>query len=237
MTGSSQHQVRAWDWPTRAFHWLLVALMLSAWLSHRFSGTVGDPMLVWHRWNGYAILVLIVFRLLWGVVGSSTSRFARFVRGPGFTLRYALDFMRGRKRAYLGHNPLGTVMILVLLAAVLAQGILGLFTLEHNDIVAGPLKRLISDAATERASALHVRGLNVILIFVCIHIVANLAYAFLAREPLVKAMVTGRKPAAAYEDEPEARIAPNVTLRAAVTLLVSCGLVFGGIILAGGRLF
>jgi cytochrome b len=125
----------------------------------------------------------------------------------------------------------------VLLVAVLAQAMLGLFTLEHNEIVAGPLKRLLSDEATEVVSKLHVRGLNILLVLIAIHIVANTAYGLIAREPLVKAMVTGKKPAHAYEDEPEARIAGNVTLRAAVVLVVSIGLVFGGIVLAGGRIF
>lgn len=236
MSGESRREVRVWDWPTRAFHWLLVLSILSAWLSHRFATKLGDPTLIWHRWNGYAILVLVVFRLIWGVVGGSTARFAVFVRGPIFTARYALDFFKGNKRPFLGHNPLGTVMILVLLVAVLTQAILGLFTLEHNEIVAGPLKRLLSDEATEAVSKLHVRGLNIILVLVAIHIAANTAYGLIAREPLVKAMVTGKKPAHAYEDEPEARIVEHTTLRAVVVLAVSIGLVFGGIVLAGGRI-
>lgn len=236
MAGESRREVRVWDWPTRAFHWLLVLSILSAWLSHRFAAAIGDPSLIWHRWNGYAILVLVIFRLIWGLVGSSTSRFAAFVRGPIFIVRYALDFLRGNKRPFLGHNPLGTVMILVLLVAVLTQAMLGLFTLEHNEIVAGPLKRLLSDEATEVVSKLHVRGLNVILILVAIHIAANTAYGFIAREPLVRAMVTGTKPAHAYEDAPEARIVRHVSLRAALVLAVAIVLVFGGIMLAGGRI-
>lgn len=232
----NRESVRVWDWPTRAFHWLLVSLIVAAFLSHRFGAALGDPTLRWHRWNGYAILVLLVFRLIWGVVGSSTSRFAAFVRGPGFTLNYALDFLRGKKRAYLGHNPLGTVMILVLLAAVLIQGVLGLFTLEHNEIVAGPLKRLLSDEATELVSKLHVKGFDIILVCIAIHIAANTGYAMLAKEPLIKAMVTGKKPAHPYEDEAEAWIVPNVSARAAICLGASVVLVFGAITALGGRI-
>lgn len=237
MTGMMKTEVRVWDWPTRAFHWLLVLGIFSAWASHHYGHKIGDATLIWHRWNGYAILVLIVFRLLWGLVGSSTARFAHFVRGPVFVLGYARDFVSGNKRRFLGHNPLGTVMVLVLLAAVLAQAVLGLFTLEHNEIVAGPLKRLLSDEMTEKVSKLHVRALNYILILVAIHVLANAAYGLLARDPLVKAMVTGRKPAADYEDEREARIPANVTLRAFVTLVAAVVIVFGGIMLAGGRIF
>ncbi|HRE21324.1 MAG TPA: cytochrome b/b6 domain-containing protein [Rhabdaerophilum sp.] len=229
--------VRVWDWPTRAFHWLLVATILCAWLSHRYGAKMGDPTLIWHRWNGYAILVLVVFRLFWGFVGSSTSRFSRFVHGPVFVLGYARDFISGNKRHFLGHNPLGTLMVLVLLATVLAQGVLGLFTLEHNEIVAGPLKRLLTDEMTEKVSKLHVRGLNYLIVLVAIHVLANAAYGFLAKDPLIKAMVTGRKPAADYEDEREARIPSNITLRAFLTLAAAIAVVFGGIMLAGGRIF
>ncbi len=235
--GAARPSVRVWDWPTRAFHWLLVALIASAWASYRYAPELGDVTLKWHRWNGYAILVLIVFRLIWGFAGSSTARFPGFVRGPLFTLRYARDLLRGLKRPFLGHNPLGTGMILVLLAAVAMQGTLGLFTLEHNEIVAGPLKRLLSDEATKLASDWHVRGFNILLVLITIHVVANAAYARIAKEPLVKAMVTGKKPAHVYEDAAEARIAPNVSLRAAMALLAAIGIVFGGISLAGGRIF
>ena len=77
-SGNSQGKVRVWDAPTRLFHWLLATLVLLAWVSWRYSEALGDPTLKLHRWNGHAVLVLIVFRLLWGLVGSSTSRFSAF---------------------------------------------------------------------------------------------------------------------------------------------------------------
>ena len=229
--------VRAWDWPTRAFHWALVALIACAWVSHRYAAALGDPTLKWHRWNGYAILILLVFRLIWGFSGSSTSKFAAFLHGPFFTARYALDFLKGRKRPFLGHNPLGTVMIVILLVLVSAQGVLGLFTLEHNEITAGPLKRLISDETTSIVSTLHIRGFNLILLCILVHVSANIAYSTLSKDPTISAMVTGKKPAAAYEDEAEAQIAANVLLRAFIALLAAIVLVFGGILALGGRLF
>lgn len=229
-------QVRVWDWPTRAFHWLLVFTLVSAWVSFEYAEALGDPLLRWHRWNGYAVLVLVVFRLMWGVVGSSTARFAQFVRGPAAVLRYARDLAGGHKRHFLGHNPLGTMMILLLLAGVTVQGVLGLFTLEHNEIVAGPLKRLLSDEMTEAVSKLHVRGFNILLLIVAVHVLANVAYSIFAKDPVVKAMVTGTKPALPYEDGLEAAMASALALRAGLCLLAAIVLVFGGIILAGGRL-
>lgn len=236
MTKVSVQQVRAWDWPTRTFHWALVFLIAGAWASHHYARALGDDMLIWHRWNGYAILVLLVFRLLWGFVGSSTSRFANFIRGPVFALRYLRDLFGRRARAFLGHNPLGTWMILLLLGLVAVQAVLGLFLLDHNEVVAGPLKRLIEDDLALRFGGWHARLFNLILLVVGIHIVANALYGLVKKDPLIAAMVTGRKPAAPYEDDLEAQIAPHIAVRALACLLAAAGVVFGGILAAGGRL-
>lgn len=233
-TGSGTVQV--WDWPTRAFHWSLVTLIACAWVSFEFANKIGDPTLKWHRWNGYAILVLVVFRLLWGLVGSSTARFVTFVRGPGAVLAYARSLVSGGKQHYLGHNPLGTGMILVLLGLVGTQGMLGLFSLEHNEITAGPLKRLISDEAAKVVTDLHVTGFKIILAFACLHVLANIGYSLFSGDPLIKAMVTGKKPAADYVDAPEMVSAAAVTIRAVVVLAMAILIVFGGITLAGGRI-
>ncbi len=238
MTGmvDTTRSVRVWDWPTRAFHWALVTCIVSAWASAEFAAKLGDPTLKWHRWNGYAILVLVTFRLIWGVAGSSTARFSAFIRSPITAARYGLDLLKGRPRHFLGHNPLGAWMILALLVAVAAQGILGLYTLEHNEITAGPLKRTISDATTEIVSKLHVRGYNVILALVCVHVLANSLYGLFKGEPLIQAMVTGRKPPKTYEDQPEMQPASGLAMRAALSLLAAVAIVFGTITLLGGRI-
>jgi cytochrome b len=229
--------VRAWDLPTRLFHWTLVTLIISAWVSFRFAEAVGDYTLRWHRWNGYAILVLIVFRLLWGLVGSSTSRFSSFLSWPWTAVRYITDMVRGRDRHYLGHNPLGAWMIVGLLTVVAAQGVLGLYTVEHNDITAGPLYRTVPEAVWQQLSKWHLWVFYwVILPLVGIHVTANVLYGALKREPLVAAMITGVKPVSDYEDGTEAQIVERPLLRALVVLCVSVGIVFGGIVLLGGRL-
>ena len=228
--------VRVWDWPTRAFHWSLVLAIASAWVSAEFAGRIGDPTLKWHRWNGYAILVLLVFRLIWGVVGSSTSRIGGFFHSPSAMIGYGLGLVRGRTVHYLGHNPLGSLMILLLIAAVATQAVLGLYTLEHNEITAGPLKRTISDELTERVSWLHVRGFNVILALASVHILVNSLYGLVKRDPLVRAMVTGRKPARPYVDAAEMQPAGNLALRAVLSFTASIVIVFGTITLLGGRI-
>lgn len=229
-------KVRVWDWPTRLFHWLLVTCFLSAWVSFEYAAELDDPTLKWHRWNGYAILVLLVFRFLWGFAGSSTARFGALPLAPASVLRYLRATATGRQRPFLGHNPLGSWMVLALLLGLLIQAGLGLFTLEHNEITAGPLQRLISFEATEVISEWHRAGFNLLLALVCLHILANSLYQIVKRDPLVTAMLTGRKPARDYADALSARVPPKLALRAGLCLAAALLVVFGGITVAGGRL-
>jgi cytochrome b len=230
-----QRPVRAWDWPTRAFHWLLVVSILCAWISAEFAVKLGDRTLIWHRWNGYAILVLVVFRLIWGVAGSSTSQLAAMGRSVSGTFAYIQAMLAGRSQSYLGHNPLGIWMIMALLLAVMVQGVLGLYTMEHNQITEGPLVRTIGDDLAETLSRLHLKGFNIILALVAVHVLANSVYALWKKDPLVRAMVTGSKPVRPYVDAPEAVIAPQLALRVGLALLAAIIIVFGGITLADGR--
>lgn len=234
---TASRSVRAWDLPTRIFHWVLVLLIVSAWVSIEFSNEIGDTTMKWHRYNGYALLIIILWRLLWGLFGSSTSRFGNFVRSPGAALSYATGLLRGRERHYLGHNPLGSYMILALLATVAFQTTLGLFSTEHNYLTWGPLAPLISDNLTKSITGLHQEFFDLaILPLIGIHIVANFAYAAFKRDPLVKAIVTGRKPAGEYADESEAQITGAPMVRALACLAVSAAIVLGGILMAGGKL-
>lgn len=229
--------VRAWDLPTRVFHWSLVSLIAAAWATFQYSEQLGDPKLGWHRWTGYAVLVLVVWRAAWGFVGSSTSRFARFVRAPHAALRYAADLVSGRGRHFLGHNPLGAWMVLALLALVTFQGATGLFTVEHNDLTAGPLYKLVSEEAQKILTRWHRLFFDwVLLPAIALHVTANVLYGLVKREPLIRAMVTGRKPAQPYEDEAEARLAPRPLTLAVAVLAASAALVFGPLLWFGGRL-
>ena len=225
--GGGSASVRAWDLPTRLFHWGLVALIVSAYLTRTYSN---DPTLYWHRINGYAVIALLLFRLMWGFVGSSTSRFASFLPWPGQAFRHAAALLRGHPRHYLGHNPLGAALIYLMLLAVAAQATAGLFT--TDDVIAqGPLNRFASDAVAGRAGAFHAKGIWIIAALAALHILANLAYQVFGRDKIVTAMVTGRKPALAYEDEPRARLAP--AWRALVCAGIAVALVVGGVMAAG----
>jgi cytochrome b len=229
--------VRAWDLPTRLFHWTLVLCVASAWVSFQFATQLGDATLKWHRWNGMFILVLLTWRLMWGFVGGSTARFAAFVTWPWHAAGYLLALLRGEKRHYLGHNPAGGWMILILLMAVAAQAKLGLYTLEHNEIAAGPLYRTIIDeeALTKQIQKWHRTGFYWLLGLIAVHASANIAYQWLAKDKLVTAMVTGAKPADAFLDQSEAT-GGSVALAAGL-LFVAAAIVYGAIIGLGGRIF
>lgn len=227
-TVDTPSKVRAWDLPTRLFHWLLAILVLFAWASWRYSEALGDPTLSYHRWNGHAILVLVVWRVLWGFFGSSTSRFSAWLWWPWTAIAYGWRLLRGETPLYLSHNPLGSYMILVMLGAVTAQAGSGLLAVEHNDLTAGPLYRLISEDTQKAVTVWHTSFFYWwVLALVPIHVLANFWYGLAKKEPLITAMITGRKPAAQYLDAAEAEIAARPMLRALVCLVVSAGLVFG----------
>lgn len=229
---AQQTHVVAWDVPTRLFHWALVLLIFNAWATRHWWVDNFD----WHKWNGYAILILVVWRALWGFVGTSTARFASFFYWPWHSARYGLDFALRRPRHFLGHNPLGGSVVFVLLGVVGALGLLGLFAYDdHTSNAGGPLATKVSDAAWAWATKWHIRIFDGLLIVVSLHIVANLLYLVWKRENLVKAMITGKKPAISYEDQREAKVASG--LLALVCLAIAAVIVLGGISLAGGRVF
>jgi cytochrome b len=218
----------AWDLPTRLFKWTLVLLVFMAPVSKY----AGDITLTWHMWNGYAILTLLVWRLMWGVVGGTTARFT-FVRSPLAAARYGYDLVRGRPRHFLGHNPLGAFMVVTLMVLVAAQGVTGLFSTD-DIIVEGPMVQHASSWWVRRLSAFHHQAYWWLMGFVAVHVLANIAYGVFRRDNLIGAMITGRKPAAAYEDATEAT--PGSLKTAALCLVLAAALVLGTIRFAAGTL-
>ncbi|MFL6785087.1 MAG: cytochrome b/b6 domain-containing protein [Sphingomicrobium sp.] len=169
-----------WDLPVRLVHWLLAILIGFSWWSVRNHHTD------WHIWSGCAILTLLVFRLLWGLVGSSTARFSNFVRGP----RAIGDYFRGRWSG-AGHNPLGAMSVVAILAALAVQVGLGLISQDEDGLYAGPLYRLVGTDASDSARDIHELWFNAILGLIALHVAAILFYRIRGRH-LTKPMVTGR---------------------------------------------
>jgi cytochrome b len=196
-------RIRVWDLPTRLFHWILAALVVAAFVSVKTGN-----MLV-HERVGYAVLTLLLFRLLWGVFGGLHARFASFVRGPAALRAYLRGDPAVTARA--GHSPLGALSVLGLLAVLGFQAGSGLFT---NDDIAfeGPLARYVSGATTSLLTTMHRWNEKLILALVALHLVAILYYRFGRGRDLVRPMLTGDAEVAA--GQPASRDDAALRLRA-----------------------
>ncbi len=200
--------VRVWDLPTRLFHWALVALVATSFVT----GKVGGNAMTWHLYSGYAILALVAFRIVWGFVGGRESRFATFLKGPGAVLRYARTLADRAAPRHAGHNPLGGWSVVLMIASLATQAGTGLFA--SDDIfVEGPLAAKVSGATVALATRIHNWNQWVLIVLVSLHVAAIAFYALFKRENLVRPMLTGRKTL----DGPAADT-PNRTALAAVLL-------------------
>lgn len=181
------HKVRVWDLPTRCFHWALV-LCLVALLT---TAQIGGDAMAWHFRSGYALLSLLLFRLIWGVVGGQWSRFSSFLYGPATIMAYIQG--RGRPEHSIGHNPLGAASVFALLGFLLLQVASGLVS-DDEIATAGPLSKSVSSAIANAATSYHTTvGKLTVIALVLLHIGAIAFYYFKKRENLVRPMLRGDK--------------------------------------------
>ncbi len=176
-----------WDWPVRVFHWLLAICVAGAWASH-YAGLEWFP---WHRRLGYTTLVLVVFRIAWGFVGTRHARFRSFLRGPRAIADY-LGSLRTGALATPGHNPLGALSVVAFLLVLLVQAATGLFA---NDEVAnaGPFFGWVGQETSNRLTAIHHFNSNVLLALIGLHLLAIAYYDVIRKSGLTRALLTGRK--------------------------------------------
>jgi cytochrome b len=198
-----------WDLPTRLFHWLLVGLLVFSWWSAE------THHMDWHRYAGITVCALIVFRLLWGVIGTSTARFTQFVKGPRKVWSY-VRLAGTDQPATLGHNPMGGWSVIVLLLMVSAQLVSGLFAVDVDGLESGPLSDFVDFDQGRWAAKVHAISFNVLLALVGIHIAAVLFYLFAKRRNLISAMITGFQPADENDNSAAASVVPRWRLAAAV---------------------
>ena len=179
----STQRIKLWDLPTRVFHWLLVIAVGAALIT----GNLGGAAIEWHGRIGLAIVGLIVFRVVWGLIGSSHARFASFLPTP----KTIGDYLRGQWRG-IGHNPLGALSVFALLALIALQLATGLF---GNDDIAfnGPLFALISKDLSDRLIGIHEITSNALIALIALHLAAIGFYAHVKKDNLVKPMITGYK--------------------------------------------
>jgi cytochrome b len=201
-----------WDLPIRAFHWLTVVLVFACYVTWRLN------WMDWHAWAGETLLALLIFRLLWGLFGSDTARFARFVAPPTLAIAHLRHLLRREPDRSIGHNPAGGWMVLVMLALLIGQTLSGLYI--NNDIAdEGPFTELVAAPVANAISAMHTIFWDLLLVAIGLHLLAILTYTVAKGHNLLHAMITGRK------HLPKALPAPRIRRAwlAALLLAISSG--------------
>ena len=181
-------KVRVWDLPTRLFHWLLAAAVIGLLIT----ANVGGAAMEWHFRLGYTVLSLLLFRLVWGMVGGRWSRFSSFLYSPATLWRYMTG--RGRPEHSIGHNPMGALSVFGMLVFLLLQVVAGLFS--DDEISAyGPLGKFVSNDTVVSATFYHTNvGKFVLLALIVTHLIAIAFYVFKKKDNLVRPMISGDKP-------------------------------------------
>ncbi len=178
-----QHSVRVWDLPVRLCHWAFALLIPAMWW------TAENSEWAWHKRLGLLLLGLLIFRIIWGVVGSQTARFSSFVRGPARVLTY----LRGDRPPMIGHSPLGALSVVALLLAMLLQVSLGLFAGDPFDGATGPLNPLVGVLTADMLTDLHEAFFDVLVALIGLHLAAIAYYAAVKRDNLVGPMISGKR--------------------------------------------
>ena len=182
-----------WDLPIRIVHWLLAVLIFGAWYTVTVTGDMERHMLI-----GQTILCLLVFRVVWGFVGTRYAKFSSFVFGPNAIVAYARSILSRSGGGYAGHNPLGFLAVFAMLILIGIQVATGLFATD-GDFYEGPLNHLVSGRTGNRITDIHYLNFDVLAIMIGIHIVAIFFYLLYKRENLIGPMFTGRKTGDALE--------------------------------------
>lgn len=219
------NKIRVWDLPTRLFHWALVACIVGLVLT----GYTGGAAMNWHARMGYAVLTLLLFRLVWGLVGGHWSRFSSFSYSPASVINY----LSGRPHPdhLIGHNPLGAASAFAMLAFLLAQVATGLIGDDEISFT-GPLNRFVESSKGLAATWYHKRvGQWILLALVVLHIAAVLYYLVRRKDNLIKAMIDGDKvlPRAAMQSRDTAG-----TRLLALAVLTVCGAAVAWLVSLGG---
>lgn len=178
--------LRIWDLPTRLFHWALAACVTGLIIT----GLLGGNAMFWHFRLGYAVLVLLIFRLLWGFVGGFWSRWSQLPLSP----RQVGSYVKGLSdHAFPGHNPLGSWSILAMLLVLVFQVSTGLVS-DDEIANAGPLTSLVSGSWVSWATSSHkLWGKWAVMSLVALHVLALIWYRLKKRQALVPAMLHGDK--------------------------------------------
>ncbi len=221
MKNKNIKQIKVWDLPIRIFHWALLVLILAALLSGFFAP---EWWLNYHIWIGYVIIGLVIFRLIWGFFGSSYSRFVSFIFSPKILLEHIKGINSNQPIYFLGHNPLGALMVFALLfviSAIIISGLINLGGIENQ----GPFAFLIDYATGFIAGKWHIFLAYLLIIMIFLHILGVIFESKISRISLVRAMINGKKPNLANLDNKIAiglikpQILPTISIMAIFAII------------------
>lgn len=213
------HPVKIWDLPTRLFHWALVAGIIFMW----YSADISDTLMDRHAQVGEFLLALLLFRIIWGVVGSESSRFGSFLKSPATALRYAQTLFSRQSSWHAGHNAAGGWMVIALLTLVLVQAVSGLFT--SDDIMTeGPLYTQVPASVSDWMISIHHQAFDILVGLIVLHVLVIAYYKLVKKTHLTQAMVRGSAPWPESEPVPVA-----LTFRSAWWALVIFVVCYAGV--------
>ena len=210
------HKIKVWDLPTRLFHWTLVASMIFMFISAKQGGT----WLQWHLRCGLFLLALILFRIVWGFVGSDTARFTQFVKSPKHIIRYIKGEISENEQP--GHNPLGALMVVALILGILFQLITGLFSPDENSYIYGGYLSSKAGSNASQIRSVHLMWANVLMILAGIHFAVVLFYRVIKRHNLITPMITGNK----YLNDPVPQLKFASIFKALIILIITAAVAY-----------
>lgn len=219
---NNKHHIYVWDRLIRVFHW---GLLLSVAVAYYTAKTDGAPFLFpieVHAQAGYLILSLLIFRVLWGVLGTHYARFSTFLYAPNAMVTYAGALARRRQPSYASHNPLGGWMVILMLLSLCFQAVSGLFLSDHI-FFQGPFHELVGRDLSRALSMLHALNSDVLLVLISLHVAALVMHKLMG-EPLITAMLTGVKHFTTPPVDDCPHVTQHVRLKAALAVLIAAGI-------------
>jgi cytochrome b len=185
-TMSKQHLI--WDLPLRIFHWGMIIIIGCLWVTS--DQDLG--LIELHIKFGYTALGFLIFRIIWGIVGTKHSQFKNFI--PSFTTlkQYIIDSRLGKIKHYVGHNPIGSLMVILMLLLMLGQATSGLF-ISDDVFSAGPYNGVFSEQVEKIFKTIHTNAFDLLMVAALFHIIAVIYYEKVKKQALIKAMINGKK--------------------------------------------